>query len=295
MPLIDLPTRPSPLFVRDAGHGPPVLLVHGWPHDRRVWDGLADALSDGRRVLVPDLPGFGYSPARFGGDPADAPPLTMDELAADLAALLDAVGVDEPVVLGGVSMGGYVCFAFAEAFPDRLAALLLFDTKATADSDAARGKRAEIADRVVAEGTGFLAEDCPGQQLSPRSLAERPEVVEKLREMTRAATAAGAIGAQRGMAGRPDRTGLCGRIEVPTLVVGGAEDRFTAPADLRALAESFPHGRYAEFADCGHLPPLEEPAAAADAVLAFLSDPSLPDPSAFVPPAAPSPEPAPAL
>ena len=285
MPLHDLPDRPDPLFARDAGEGPPVLLVHGWPHDRRVWDGLADALSESHRVIVPDLPGFGYSPPRFGQDPAEAAPLTMGSLAADLNDLLDKLGVTEPVVLGGLSMGGYVALAFADAHPDRVAKLLLFDTKATADSDAARGKRGEIVDRVLAEGTGFLAEDCPGQQLSPHSLAERPEVVERLREMTQTASPAGVVAAQRGMAERPGSTGLCGRVEVPTLVVGGADDAFTPPADLRALAESFPHGTYAEVPACGHLPPLEDPAATAEAVLSFLAGPA---------PAAAAPAPAPA-
>ena len=273
MPLIALPDRPTPLFARDAGAGSPVLLIHGWPHDRRVWDGLADALSDAHRVIVPDLPGFGYSPPRHTGEPAATPPLTMDELAADLAALLDAVGADGPVTLGGVSMGGYVALAFAEAFPDRVETLLLFDTKATADSDAGRGKRAEIADRVIEHGTGFLAEDCPGQQLSPHTLSEREGVVEALRSMAEAATPAGVVGAQRGMWERPDRTALCGRLEVPTLVVGGADDAFTPPADLRELAGLFSRGRYAEVPNCGHLPPLEDPAATAEAVLAFLEDP----------------------
>ncbi|NNJ25570.1 alpha/beta fold hydrolase [Alienimonas chondri] len=270
MPLIELPNRPTPLFVRDAGHGPPVLLIHGWPHDRRVWDGLADALSDSHRVIVPDLPGFGYSPPAFEGEPAEAPPLSMDDLAETLAALLDAVGVTEPVAVGGLSMGGYAALAFAERFGERLSALMLFDTKAAADSDAARGKRGEIVDRLISEGTGFLADDCPGQQLSPHSLAERPEAIERLQEMTQSATAVGVIGAQRGMAARADRTGLCGRVDVPTLVVGGSDDTFTSPADLRALADLFPRGRYAEIPACGHLPPLEDPEAAAEAVLAFL-------------------------
>ena len=279
MPLIALPDRPDspeargPLFARDAGGGPPVLLVHGWPHDRRVWDGLADALSDARRVIVPDLPGFGYSPPRHTGEPAETPPLTMDGLAADLAALLDALGVSGPVVLAGLSMGGYVALAFADAFPDRVASLVLCDTKATADSGAARAKRGEIVDRVIAEGTGFLAEDCPGQQLSPHTLADRPEAVEALRTMTRTATPAGVIGAQRGMAARPDRVGLCGRVKAPTLVVGGVDDAFTPPADLRALAAAFSRGAYAEVPACGHLPPLEDPAATAEAVLSFLADP----------------------
>ena len=275
MPLIAPPGRPTPLFARDAGEGPPVLLIHGWPHDRRVWDGLADALSASHRVIVPDLPGFGYSPARGDAeDLAATPALTMEDLAADLAALLDALGATGPVAVGGLSMGGYVALTFAEKSPDRLSALMLFDTKATADSDAARAKRAEIVDRVLAEGTGFLAEDCPGQQLSPHSLAERPEVVEALRTMAQTASAAGVVGAQRGMAQRPDRADLCGRAEVPTLVVGGAEDAFTPPADLRVLADSFPRGRYEEVAACGHLPPLEDPAATAEAVLAFLDGPA---------------------
>ena len=277
MPLVDLPDRPGSenrtLFCRDAGAGSPVLLVHGWPHDRRVWDGLADALSDAHRVIVPDLPGFGYSPPWHAGAPTDAEPLTMDHLADDLAGLLDAIGVEGPVTLGGVSMGGYVALAFAEAYPEDVAALLLFDTKAAADSDAARGKRGEIVERVLSQGVGFLAEDCPDQQLSRRTLDEREKVVEALQNMCEAATPAGVVGAQRGMAERPDRTGLCGRVKVPTLVVGGADDTFTPPADLRALAGLFPRGTYAEVPGCGHLPPLENPEATAEAVLAFLDAP----------------------
>ena len=157
MPLVDLPSRPSPLFCRDAGEGNPVLLIHGWPHDRRVWDGLGDRLGDRCRLIVPDLPGFGYSPPR--GDGAD--PLRMGSLADDLAALLDARGVTAPVTLGGVSMGGYVSLAFLAKYPDRVARLMLFDSKATADSDAAKAKRDEIVTRLTDRGTGWLAEDCP--------------------------------------------------------------------------------------------------------------------------------------
>ena len=272
MPLIALPNRPTPLFARDAGGGSPALLIHGWPHDRRVWDGLADALSDAHRVIVPDLPGFGYSPPRHTGALSETPPLTMDELAADLAALLDAIGVDGPVTLGGVSMGGYVALAFAEAHPDRVETLLLFDTKATADSDAGRAKRAEIVDRVLAEGNGFLAEDCPGQQLSQHTLAEREGVVDALRAMTDAATPAGVVGAQRGMAERPDRDSACaGGSHAPTLVVGGADDSVHPAGRPAGPRRSVPaRDGTPRSPTCGHLPPLEDAEATAEAVLAFL-------------------------
>src|SRR3712207_5293933 len=111
----------------DEGRGLPVVLLHGFPFDRTLWRDQIDALAPSHRVVAPDLRGHGETTAGEG----DA---TMEEMARDVAALLDALGL-ERVVLGGLSMGGYVTLAFARLFPRRLRGLVLADTRPQGDTD----------------------------------------------------------------------------------------------------------------------------------------------------------------
>ena len=221
------------LALVDEGSGPAVLLVHAFPLDHRIWDAQIEALAASYRVVAPDLRGFGQSEVTGGR-------VSMPQFAADLAALLDALGIDTPVVLAGLSMGGYVALAFWQAYAHRLGALVLCDTRAAADPAEVAAGRLTTADRVLAEGAEFLAQSMPPRLLSSRSMAERPEIVEAVRRNILGHDRRGIAAAARGMAMRPDMTASLGRIHCPTLVLVGHEDALSPPGEMRAMAAAIP-------------------------------------------------------
>ena len=240
------------LHAEEAGAGPTLVLLHAFPLSSAMWSAQRDGLSAHHRVVTPDLRGFGASPAG-----ADRPGL--DLMADDVAALLDRLGLGE-VVLGGLSMGGYVAMAFLRRHGGRVRALVLADTKATADPPEAASNRERIAARLEAEGTtDALVEAVLPNLLGPTSQGERPEVVTRVRAMVEAAPPRGAAWAQRAMAARPDALDVLSRTDVPALVVRGDEDGLSSREDLDAMVAALPQGRAAVLAGCGHLSALEVP------------------------------------
>jgi pimeloyl-ACP methyl ester carboxylesterase len=245
----------------EAGSGLPLLLVHGWPHDRTMWAGQVGGLATYARVIAPDLRGFGGSTVRG--------PYTMDQYADDLVAFLESLGIAQAVVCG-LSMGGYIAFSMLRRHRDRIRGLILADTRASADTDEARANRAMLVTLIEQEGMTALA----SRQLEPmvaRSTLERQvPLAETVRRMMASVPPEGAIGALRAMAGRPDSTPLLGTIDVPTLVVGGDEDGIIPPDVLRDMAASIPNSRVEILEEGGHLSPLERPAAFNHVVTEFL-------------------------
>lgn len=248
----------------------PLLLLHAFPLSRRMWQAQLAGLAGCCRVLAPDLPGFGGSDrsggsgrrdAAEGGEPAGI--CRMEAMAAAAVGMLDTLGVPAAVVCG-LSMGGYVALALYELFPERVRGLVLADTRAGADDDAARRRRLESALAVASGGPpalATLADSLVPKLLAPGTLAERPDLVAWLRQEIVAAPAAGVAAAQRGMAERPDRTSLLPRIAVPTLVVAGEEDAITPLAESLVLRDRIPGARLVTIAGAGHLSSLEQPEA----------------------------------
>ncbi|GLC26747.1 alpha/beta fold hydrolase [Roseisolibacter agri] len=250
----------------DTGSGTPLLLVHGFPHSRAFWSPMVAALRelpDGARVraIAPDLRGFGDTPARA--------PMTLDQHADDLVALLDHLAVARAVVCG-LSMGGYVALALWRRHPERVRALVLADTRATADDDAQRAKRVELAGVARAQGSGAVADrQLPGA-LGKTAREGDPTCVAGLRALMAGASVDGIIGALDAMRERPDATPTLAGITVPTLVVVGSEDVLTPPKDARALAAGIPGGRLVEIPAAGHVSAWERPHAFAAALAAFV-------------------------
>ncbi len=247
----------------DRGAGPVVLLVHGFPLDHSMWSWQIDVLAEKHRVIVPDLPGFGRSPT--AGET-----MTMAAYADELAGLLDALQVNEPVVFCGLSMGGYIAFSFVQRHAERLRGLVLCDTRAAADSSEAAANRYRQADQVLREGPGQLAETMLPRLLAASTAAERPELLASLRQIAASNSAKGVAAALRGMAERADMTARLGQIACPTLVMVGADDGFSTPEEMRKLAAAIPQSRFIEIPRGGHLAPLENPAAANQALSGFL-------------------------
>ena len=257
----------------DRGDGPVVLLAHGFPLDHRMWEGQIAVLSAQYRVVAPDLRGFGASAGKTetalskpAGEPA-----TMDQMADDLAALLDAKEIFEPIVLAGLSMGGYVALSFWRRHADRLRALVLCDTRAEADTPETAAARRRTADRAAREGTAFLCDDMLPRLLAAPTFEQSPEVVALARRMILEAPPLAVAAAALGMAARPDATAWLPRIDCPALLVVGGEDAITPPASMRAMARSMPRARVVEIPGAGHLARLERPAEFNAALLDFLA------------------------
>ncbi len=241
-----------------SGAGPTLLLLHAFPLGLFQWDAQVEALSATHRVVRFDARGFGESGAGAG-------PLTMERIADDAAALLDLLGIEKAIV-GGCSMGGYAAFAFVRRHPQRLAGLVLQDTRAGADSAEAKTNRATLAAKVLAEGSAAAVEAFLPKLVGETSHRERPDLVAGLRERILATSPQGIANALHGLAARADSRETLPTIAVPTLVLVGAEDVLTPPAEATTLAAAIPRARLDVIPRAGHLANLESP----DAVNAVL-------------------------
>jgi 3-oxoadipate enol-lactonase len=238
---------------RELGEGPgdPVVLLHAFPLNGRMFEPQMEVLSEGRRVVAPDYPGFGRSP-RTPAQP------DVRYYAEGVRRLLDRLGI-ERVVLGGVSMGGYVAFGCLRLFPERVSGLILANTRPDPDSEEMRENRKNMARRVAEEGVEVLIE-LQMQRLLARDTLENDEaVVEKVRAMILESSPNGVVAALGAMRDRPDSTPLLGEIEVPTLVIGGEEDGISSPDVMGAMAEKILNSRHVTLPRAGHLSNLESP------------------------------------
>jgi pimeloyl-ACP methyl ester carboxylesterase len=242
----------------DAGQGRPLILVHAFPLDGRMWQETASALVGRCRVIAPDMRGFGESDLGDGRH-------SIADMADDVAALMDNLGIAKAAV-GGMSMGGYVALAFAARHRDRLEKLVLADTRAAADSDAAHAGRAGALALVEQQGVEAYLERQLGVLLS---LAASEEVRNRVRSLGRQSPAAVCAGI-RALRDRPDRRAELVRIACPTLVMVGKEDRISAPAEVAEMARAIPGSRLVEIAGAGHLSNLENPSDFVAAVADFV-------------------------
>ena len=239
-----------------------MLFLHGFPHNRGLWAPQTSALVGRARCIAPDLRGFGDTDA--------VPPYSMDQYADDAAALLDALGVDCAVV-AGLSMGGYVAFAFWRRHAARVRALVLADTRAGPDSDEARGRRRELIALAQSAGAAAVAETQIDGMVGKTTRAQRPEVRQAVHAMLSAAPVEGIVGALEAMLARPDSTPTLKTISVPTLVIVGDEDVLTPVKEARAMHEAVAGSRLEVLAGAGHLSNFERPAAFNHAMHDFLT------------------------
>jgi pimeloyl-ACP methyl ester carboxylesterase len=248
----------------DRGSGRPVVLVHAFPLDHSMWDAQAAALASGWRVIAPDLRGFGESQVSEGT-------VTMEQFADDLAGLLDALGIDEPVVFCGLSMGGYVGWQFYRKYASRVRAMILCDTRAVADTPEARAGRKDMIDRVLRDGPEPVAQAMTPKLLAASTVASRPELVAAVHRMIVANDPQGIAAALRGMRDRPDATELLTRIRCPCLILVGKFDAISTLEEMRSIAAKIPGAKLVTIAGAGHLTPLEQPVQTTSAIETFLA------------------------
>lgn len=248
----------------DEGDGPgtPLVLVHGHPFDRSMWAPQVPVSAAGRRVIVPDLRGYGASEVVPGVTP-------LETFARDVAALLDHLGVPEAVV-GGLSMGGQIVMEFQRLFPGRATGLVLADTFPGADTEEGRRAREAMAERLTAEGMSGYADEVLDRMIAPRNVTALPEVAGHVLRMMRGASPEGAAAALRGRARRPDYGPVLTAVGVPTLIVVGRDDAFTPVAEAEAMHAAVRGSRLVVVEGAGHLPNLERPEEFNQALLGFL-------------------------
>ncbi|BAH40062.1 MAG TPA: alpha/beta hydrolase [Gemmatimonas aurantiaca] len=249
----------------DSGDGLPVVFLHGFPHDRTLWTAQKASLASQVRCILPDLRGFGHSSTHG--------PFSVDQYADDVVGLMDHLGIERAAICG-LSMGGYVAMAMWRRHADRIAAMVFCDTKATADSEEAKGRRDELIAVVKRDGARAIAEAQLDGMVGSTTRARRIEVVNGLRAMMGRQPVAGIIGALQALRDRPDSRETIGTITVPSLVVVGEEDSLTPIKEARAIAELLPAAarvRLEIIASAGHVPCLERPAATNHALSDFFA------------------------
>jgi pimeloyl-ACP methyl ester carboxylesterase len=254
------------LFYEVFGSGDPILLVHGFPLSSQLWTETAEALSATHRVIVTDLRGHGRSDA--------SPETSMTQYAGDLAAVLDAADEQRPVVLAGLSMGGYIAMEFVRHDPLRVRALVLADTRHDADSPAKVQEREALAQRVLKEGPKVVADGMVGKLFGPEA---SENLKSEWRSIMAATSPQGVAAALRAMGARPDSTDTLRNWKRPCLIIVGDTDAITPPDVARQMHDLVPGSQLAVIPGAGHMTPVEQPEAFAGFVEKFLKTlPELP-------------------
>jgi len=246
----------------ERGRGLPLVLVHGFPLDNRIWESQVANLSDKYRVIAPDLPGFGKSqPPR---------PFTMESLADALHAFLTQIKA-LPCALAGLSMGGYMSFAYERKYPIDLKALILVDTKAEADTPDGKAGRNKMIETVRTSGSPAIAAAMLPKMLSPQTLQSRPQLVQQVKSIMESCPPQTIEYALAAMRDRNDYRDCCPSVALPTLILVGDADVITPPAVAESMHKDIPHSKLVIIKGAGHLSPMEQPEQVNQAIRQFLA------------------------
>lgn len=244
--------RGTEIAFTEAGKGIPVVLLHGYPFDKSMWSGQIEATAAaGFRAIAPDLRGLGETKSV-------SEVASMDNMARDTAALLDHLGVEKAVICG-LSMGGYVAFEFMHLFPTRVLGLVLAGTRAPADNEQEKAGREQQVQTILRAGMVPISIATLPKLLASRTLAEKPDVVKRVRAMITRSDPKGAAAAQRGMAARRDYTGDLPNINVPTLIIVGREDSIRPVADAEFMHSGIRDSQLEIIEDAAHMTNIEQP------------------------------------
>lgn len=235
-----------------AGRGTPLVLLHGYPLDHTIWEAIVPLLQDDFDLILPDLRGFGQSTA-------PEKPYTLEEMAEDIAALLDHLAIPRSA-LAGHSMGGYVALAFARLYPQRLSGLALVASQAAADTPERRAGRYQTIEAIQRQGVEEVA-----RTMSER-LTANTELVPRLRDLIRQQRPVGLIGALRAMAERLDATAWLASLSCPLVLIHGQADGLIPVERAREIQTLVPQATLVEIPAVAHMPMLEAPEMTAEAL-----------------------------
>jgi 3-oxoadipate enol-lactonase len=244
-------SQDAEIFYHVEGEGPPLVLLHPFPTSHEFWTPLVPVLGRRRRLVLPDLRGHGTSGLGEG-------PATMEKHAADLARVCDEAGIGK-AVFAGVSIGGYVLFEFWRRHRERVAALILCDTRAQADTEEGRANRLKAAEDVLQNGPAQFFEEMVPKLMGEIFRRNRPDLVAAVRKMMGQVSAEAVAALQRGMAERPDSMPTLASVNVPALILTGEQDALTPPADAQLMHQHIAGSRLHIIPRAGHFAPLEQP------------------------------------
>ena len=231
------------------GKGAPLLLVHGFPLDSRMWQNQIQELSNSFEFIVPDLRGFGQSPDLDKGR-------TVGDFAIELADLIRQLGFTSLQVCG-LSLGGYIAFELVERNPELVSKLILCNTRASGDDELTARARRWMADRVQWDGTAFVKESMLPRLLAPDNQSKKfdPDLEAFFDE----AKADSIAVTQLAMSNRRDFSDRLGSIPCPVVVIAGEHDVITPPEEMQIMSNQIPDSTFHLIGGAGHLTPIENP------------------------------------
>ena len=239
-----------------------VVLLHGYLENLDVWDDVVPILSPRVRVVAFDLPGHGISEVR-------GPVHSMEFLAGVVHEALVEMGVAKCTVVGH-SMGGYVALALAAAWPEMLDGLVLLSSTPNADSPAKREEREREIAIVEGGKKELLSRTQPGRGFAPENRRRFADRIEDMAEGVMLTEDEGIVALLRGMAERSDMNDMLRALQVPQLFILGRHDEYITPEVADAMIERQPQARVVWLEGSGHNGLVEEPRAAAEAILEFV-------------------------
>jgi 3-oxoadipate enol-lactonase len=239
------------IHYHDEGEGLPVIFIHAFALNQTMWREQITALKSQYRSITLDLRGFGHS------DVVDEPSL-MNQMASDVHELMKVLAIDKAILVG-LSMGGYIALAFYRNFPEAVLALVLADTRATADTAEAKANRLSSAEKALREGSAAIADETTPKLLGDTTLNSNAELVKFVHSIQASNSPIGIAAAQRGMAARVDSTDILSQINCPVLVIVGSEDKLTPPAEAEVIHKGIDNSKLLIIENSGHLSNMETP------------------------------------
>jgi len=245
------------------GKGIPLLFIHGFPLNHRMWEPQMQSLSQTAGMVAPDLRGHGDS------EPIEGP-YSMDMLADDCVALLDALDIQQPVVVCGLSMGGYITLAMYRRYPERIRALILAATRAGGDSLDGKTNRDMAISQAEKDGAAATTASMLPKMMSPKTYKSNPDLVKQVESIMSSTSVQGIVGALEGMKSRPDSTPYLGEITVPTLIIHGEEDQLIPFQEAQSMHAAIANSTMILMSSAGHLLNMERPESFNQAVEDFI-------------------------
>ena len=247
-----LRTSDAELSYQTVGKGANVVLLHPFPSNHEFWCPVQEKLSARHRLIMPDLRGLGESGCGEG-------PATMQKHAEDVVRLCDELKVGKAVFVG-CSIGGYILFEFWRRHRERVNALVLANTKPSADDAEAKATRLQAAEQVLQQGPEAYIDGMLEKLLGESTRRNRPDLVDGARRTMARTTAQGIAAVQRGMAERPDSLPTLAKISVPVMILGGAEDVLVPRAEMEKMRAGIKNSSLQIVPKAGHYAVFERPA-----------------------------------
>lgn len=253
----------SHIHHEERGQGQAVVLVHGFPLDRRIFAAQLESLSANHRLITVDLPGFGKS-AAMG-------PFSMQSLADAVHEHLKSIGA-LPCVLGGLSMGGYVALPFARTYAADLRGLTLIDTRAEADTAEGKTNRDRMIESARKHGVGAIVDAMFPKLMTEANVRADPALGARLREIMQSQNVEVLCNALAAMRDREDFIPILPQIKTPTLIIVGAHDAITPLDFAQRMHDGLPRSWLATIEGSGHIPTMEKPQRSNEAIARFLRE-----------------------